>query len=1060
MFSPRMRTDFSREDDILLTKFIATYNPAKHGRSGNALYLCLVDNASFPQVLYWETSLMSLQVDGKWNWSKKHSWQSWRNRYAKNSDEFDRKILKYQKKKGINTGEKTLMEKSVPLPPDAQEEAARAPSKEMKQGTKRAGAKVSPQQRKAKRAKLETNQPDGGSRRLPLIDVEAKTQNPAAGSSHQARSPPSVQEQSEYVSDVPPLAPKPASTVNVPLLPAGSDTLPLPSSQPDSPVRSQLPTTSQLPPSSEPLASSSQQVGTPKLPHSGRKRVLEPKLVSPPFRSFSPSPNLTSSNKKKTLAKVVEGHFTTSLTDRLGRVPLGDRSESENGETRVWPPVRGMKGKIKDAVPGLTAVSSSAVHECECHPINRIKTLTSRPAPVPPKHEREDQHLPLPAPLHRLEPEHHAFRQVQFPLPPPPPPHDRSDADAAESPLKHRSTNGMHQLASNLRDSAPGSVTGPSKSGLSLTPPIGQPTAGPSKLTSAAVPSGPTLTAKPPPEPAVVVSHALPTSEKNARLMSASMLARSSAGSTSSTMTAVQQTRVSSKGSSKAATDVPLPERDSRLALPVLRRSNIHLLPEPSPLSISSNQKKDKGKGKGYDAEPPLTHAQRLLARTRKQRRRQTVGGYEYDDVPSINLTRAPSAASTSRIPRSSTPAPALRLPHRYSLPSKSAPSALPADLSGYLTSLDQPGPAMLPVPPALITPADIPLFVSVGFNTLVSRIAAVHGYAPSVVLELYKHLGNLKEVDEFMKAMRNNSEEWAGAELERRKRETRRAGRISKGRKNNDSESSSSESSSESSVERSENGGDAPSGSRHGRLQPAPLEHRTPNGLHVRYVPPPDESDYEPPPTTRAAWWKRTSMGGGGSLSGSWGTSATGRYRTKENEAAEYKMEEDEDTIGSSEGGDDGFASEEDEESEADFERAEEESVVDELFPESPDPESDPEQDAENENKDGADSQQLNQDGYQHHEFSQAHAPCHHPYIKRESQTPPRLHGDFIRIPAHNGTGVLDDMSDDCTRSVSRPWDADEDRHLFSAHWDTLKMLEKQRETVGMTRRIVQLLR
>ena len=873
MFSPRMRAEFSTEDDILLTKFIATYNPAKHGRSGNALYQRLVDNASFLLVLYCATSLISLQVDGKWNWSKKHSWQSWRNRYAKNSDEFDRKILKYQKKKGINAEEKTPKEKSVLPPPDGQEETASVPSKEMKQGTKRAGGKVSPQQRKAKRAKLETNQPDGESSRLPLIEVEATSQIPAAGSSHIARSPLTVQEQSEHVSDVPLLAPKPASTVNVPLLPAHSDTLPLPSSQPDSTARSHPPTTSQLRPSSEPLAASSQQVATPKLPHSGRKRVLKPKLVSPPFRSFSPSPNRTSSNKKKTLAKVVEGHFTTSLTDRLGRVPLRDRPESENGETRAWPPVRAMKGKVKDAGP--TAVSSSAVQERERHPINRVETPTSRPAPVP-----------------------------------------------------------------------------------SIDPMLAPSTASTSRI---------------------------PPSSTSASL------------------------RLPHRYS--------LPSRSTHSALPADLSGYLTSLNQSGPAML------------------PVPPAR----------------------VPNIDPMRAPSAASTSRIPRSGTSASAHRLSHRNSLPSKSTPSTLPADLSGYLTSLDQPGPAMLPVPPALITPADVPLFISVGFNTLVSRIAAAHGYAPSVVLELYKHLGSLKEVDDFMRAMRNNSEEWAGVELERRKREARRAGGKTSKRRN-DSESSGGESS----VEGSENGGDAPSGSRRGRLQPAPLEHRTPNGLHVRYVPPPDESDYEPPPTSRAALWKRTSMGGGGSLSGSRGTSATGRYKSKENEAAEYKMEEDEDTVDSSEGGDDIFGSGEDEESEADVERAEEESVADELVPES---ESNPEQDAENENKlasdHGADSQQVNQEGHQHHEFSQARAPYHHhPHVKRESLTPPRLHGDSLRISTHNGTGVLDDMSDGRTRSVSRSRDADEDRPLFSTRWDTLNMLEKQRETVSLKRKIVQLLR
>ncbi|KAG1722334.1 uncharacterized protein EDB91DRAFT_214478 [Suillus paluster] len=105
----RVRTDFTTDEDILLVKFIATYNPTKQNRSGNTLYKRLVEN-----------------VDGKWNWSKTHPWPSWRDRYVKNADEFDRKIARYQKKKGINS-EKQPSREPVFSPSDEEEEDREGP---------------------------------------------------------------------------------------------------------------------------------------------------------------------------------------------------------------------------------------------------------------------------------------------------------------------------------------------------------------------------------------------------------------------------------------------------------------------------------------------------------------------------------------------------------------------------------------------------------------------------------------------------------------------------------------------------------------------------------------------------------------------------------------------------------------------------------------------------------------------------------------------------------------------------------------------------------------------
>lgn len=862
------------------------------------------------------------------------------------------------------------------------------------------------------------------------MEAKPTSQVPAAGSSSNARSPLPVQDQPENVSDVPPPTRKPESKVNIPPLSARSDTLLLPSSQPDSPA------CTQLPPSSEPFASSSQRTATPGPPLSRPKLALKPKPkpVTPVFRSFSPTPERATSLKKKTLPKISEGHFTTLLTSRLGHLPRGDRSESEEEETDDWPPVRGKKGKEKDMVPGPIVVSSSAVQEHERHPISRVEAPTSRQALVPPTRESDDRQAHIPP--HRQEPKHHPFSQVL--LPPPPSPHNRTDADVGESPLKHRSTNRTRQLVQNLRDRKRGNLNGASTSVPPPLLPLLQPVAGPSIPTTAAVRSGFASPAEIPPKLAVVAHGAPPMDEENTPLPSASTLTQIPTGSASrgsSTITAIQQTGIPSKGDSPLATDVhpvvPLEDRSSRPAAPA-RRPSIQLFPEPSSLFLP-----DKGEGRAErrGAEPPLTHAQRLLTRGRKQHRRRTLQGYEYDDVPSIDLTRARSTASTSRIPRSrgSTSASVSRLPHRHSLPAHSTPSAIPADLSGYLTTPDQPGPAILPVPPALITPADIPLSASIGFSTLISRIAAAHGYTPSVVLEIYKRLGSLKDAEAFVRAMRNATEEWVGAEFERREREARGSRGASRGQSKSDS------------GESSETSDDAPPrGSRHGPSFKRALEHQTPNGLHVRYVPPPDESDYEPPPTSRAAWWKRASMGGVDSVSASWGAIATGRYKTKEVEVAEHKMEEVEDIVDND--GDEDASGEDDEESQDDIERAEEESVAEELVPESP-PEGLRDEDALAPN--------LKQDSEiepRHHEFSQAHTRHHamHMDMKRESPTH-RMHGD--PEPFNTSTPF---MAGTCDSS----WNADEDRALLSANWETLKILEGRRGKAGIRQRVVQLLR
>lgn len=75
------RTPFTDKDIENLTEYLATHSTDK-GRMGNMLYRDLVANAG-----------------GKWPWSQRHSWQSWRDHYKRNSDTYERRIRRFLRAK-------------------------------------------------------------------------------------------------------------------------------------------------------------------------------------------------------------------------------------------------------------------------------------------------------------------------------------------------------------------------------------------------------------------------------------------------------------------------------------------------------------------------------------------------------------------------------------------------------------------------------------------------------------------------------------------------------------------------------------------------------------------------------------------------------------------------------------------------------------------------------------------------------------------------------------------------------------------------------------------------
>ncbi|KIK57622.1 hypothetical protein GYMLUDRAFT_739292 [Collybiopsis luxurians FD-317 M1] len=75
------RNAFSEEDDTLLLEYLAVFSTAEE-RKGNRVYKQLTDN-----------------ISGHWPWSSRHPWQSWRHRYIREPDYFDRKIRNHLRHK-------------------------------------------------------------------------------------------------------------------------------------------------------------------------------------------------------------------------------------------------------------------------------------------------------------------------------------------------------------------------------------------------------------------------------------------------------------------------------------------------------------------------------------------------------------------------------------------------------------------------------------------------------------------------------------------------------------------------------------------------------------------------------------------------------------------------------------------------------------------------------------------------------------------------------------------------------------------------------------------------
>ncbi|KAJ6607931.1 hypothetical protein B0H10DRAFT_2069841 [Mycena sp. CBHHK59/15] len=324
------RNPFTSDDDALLVKYIAKYNPGVQGRNGNKIYKTLTEN-----------------VDNKWSWSRRHSWQGWRDRYVKNQSEFNDHIKRYQKRKGLPT-ENSIWCNGT-------------------QKNKGSDDDDSINDTRRKRKRSSSGDANGNGKR---VDVGAKRRketeesSEGEGTSKAKQRKGETEEDAIEVDDVEQinrdLAPQPISGPEDEI--AHDDTRQLRTHVPD--IYPDLTTLDGAP------------VLLPTLRTQTNSAVPKPKLKPKPFArvdpdsdffaSVPPTPTTGTASRPPTTAsggsatsvsssaehpkpkpnarplpKLVEGAFGTSF---VGTRRPGNRDDEDDGAPKVWPPVRSRRG--------------------------------------------------------------------------------------------------------------------------------------------------------------------------------------------------------------------------------------------------------------------------------------------------------------------------------------------------------------------------------------------------------------------------------------------------------------------------------------------------------------------------------------------------------------------------------------------------------------------------------------------------------------------------------------------------------------------------------------------
>ncbi|KAJ7911038.1 hypothetical protein B0H13DRAFT_2272119 [Mycena leptocephala] len=308
------RNPFTREDDALLIKYIAKYNPGVKGRSGNKIYQLLVQNEH-----------------KRWNWSSRHPWSGWRDRYMKNQADFNGRIKKYQIKKGLPTENvpyiPTLKLKGSDVEESDAEEAAREESKRKRKRESSADARKRVKEAKRHKAEgsgvreveSEANEHDEISATEPDSDVAPE---PAPAAPRRRTHVPDIYPDIAVLDDSPePRDTHPKRSTHKPVTTRPAPKLRAALHDPDSNFFASVPptpTTTTDPPSRPPTTA----------------------------REAPPSPK----PKPRGLPKLVEGTFRTFFAGVRNWTGGGDaKSSDDDSPQKQWPPARVRKERSKNS---------------------------------------------------------------------------------------------------------------------------------------------------------------------------------------------------------------------------------------------------------------------------------------------------------------------------------------------------------------------------------------------------------------------------------------------------------------------------------------------------------------------------------------------------------------------------------------------------------------------------------------------------------------------------------------------------------------------------------------
>ncbi|KAG6888943.1 hypothetical protein C0995_004798 [Termitomyces sp. Mi166 len=342
------RAPFTSDEDKLLVKYIATYSSSVVGRSGNRLYRTLCEDA-----------------ENKWKWSRTHPWQSWRDRYCKNQQEFNIKIKKYQIKYDLFPANKNLAEENSEEKQVSQSKRKRENEKEKK----RAKAKLESVEHKLIRIQKSSQVTAS------VLDDRGKGDAVTSDAEHDPTFEDKITQEKGATPNVAPIDVVDQKVANSkePCLPARTTPRSSPSLHADVTGRLSPTTTSNssivnqkssiierpyqtsrrtVLTDSQPVASSSKvqlsppqsnaptRVQAPPNPHR-RKPIVKDDIF---FESSSPTPSrLSPSNAtraKHRNPKLVEGPFGTRFADRRKSGGGGNDSSEDEKDTQTCPPSR------------------------------------------------------------------------------------------------------------------------------------------------------------------------------------------------------------------------------------------------------------------------------------------------------------------------------------------------------------------------------------------------------------------------------------------------------------------------------------------------------------------------------------------------------------------------------------------------------------------------------------------------------------------------------------------------------------------------------------------------